>query len=335
MLFAVAPLLFFSLGSVSLPTLNGISLSDTTVGIVAKRTEPKVPLPDPLHASWGPEPPVAPFSSKPAPETGKECSITFPLIGPCAYEHSYNLDYGGYRHTGIDIRAPKFTPIVAPFSGILGFKKDTFWIYGDNGWITLGTHLNDDSLNGHDHRGDRDLMFAPYLKPYQRVYAGEFLGYVGMSGDATGPHLHFELYCPGSGRTEPRITDPFPSLAAAKRISEPISLFTADGTVPAHNQVRLYGSIRGWDASGKGLTLLLIAKQDSSGSFSSSTYPHWITLHLQSKDVKDLGGTATIESLPKTAVVSFLAEYSGHSDAYESRGMVPVTSLRTSLSPIR
>src|ERR1700722_151385 len=157
------------------------------------------------HPEWGPPPPVAPFSTHNLPHIPHVVGMYFPVIGATHFSDDYNAFRGNYRHTGIDIAAPKMTPIVAPFAGTIGIKRESFWIYGEDGWAILGTHLNDDNLGCHDRKGDRDVMFAPNLVPGQHVEAGQFIGYVGMSGNATGPHLHFELYAPGSGTPMSRI----------------------------------------------------------------------------------------------------------------------------------
>src|SRR5438046_1207676 len=89
--------------------------------------------------------------------------LVFPVLGPSQWIDGYNENRGKCRHTGIDIRAPKMTPIVAPFAGRIGIKRMSFWIYGDDGWAMLGTHLNDDDFGRHNHLGNRDIMFAPDL----------------------------------------------------------------------------------------------------------------------------------------------------------------------------
>ncbi len=167
-------------------------------------------------AAWGPTPPMVRLSMEPLPSQRVVKPLIFPIIGPCHWQDDYTFNRGGFRHGAIDIAAPKMSPIVAPFSGVMGMKTESFWIYGDDGWVMLGTHLNNDDPGTHNRRGCKDVMFAPNLVPGQHVYAGQFIGYVGMSGNATGPHLHFELFAPGRGPTAPRVRNPFLSLKDAQ-----------------------------------------------------------------------------------------------------------------------
>jgi murein DD-endopeptidase MepM/ murein hydrolase activator NlpD len=116
---------------------------------------------------------------------------------------SFLNDFGyvrpdGTAHAGVDLFAPKGTPVVAPVSGLVAWDPNpsggkAFQLYGDDGFRYYGAHLFEYEENGY-------------------VEAGTVIGYVGNSGDAvaTSPHLHFEMH-PGSGLT----MSPYRSLYAA------------------------------------------------------------------------------------------------------------------------
>jgi hypothetical protein len=232
-------------------------------------------------ASYGKfPPPVAPYSPNPLPSQNSTASIIFPLIGNCSYRNNYNEMRSNFRHTGIDIRAPKMTPIVAPFSGTFGNKIYSFWIYGANGLKCLGTHLNDDTPGTNDGKNQRDFMFAPNLKHGDTVVAGQLIGYVGNSGDATGPHLHFELY---DGRA---IRNPFQSLKTAQVLSEP--RLKLDGDKPEVKQERFEVCLRNWVASTRTFYGVLVAKQFDTGRVIGSTKPSFVTFILPKNIVEEI-----------------------------------------------
>jgi murein DD-endopeptidase MepM/ murein hydrolase activator NlpD len=86
-------------------------------------------------------------------------------------------------HDGVDLAAPKNTPIVATRSGVV-----TFTGYQDNGagyyvWVNHGDGFK--SIYMH--------MTRYIVKQGQYVEAGEIIGYVGSTGRSTGNHLHFGL----------------------------------------------------------------------------------------------------------------------------------------------
>lgn len=270
------------------------------------------------HPEWGPEPPVAPYGPENLPAEHVVIPLVFPVLGKPRWGNSYNENRGAFRHTGIDILAPKMTPIVAPFGGVLGMKKESFWIYNDNGWITLGTHLNDDNLGTHDHRGSRDLMFAPNLVPGQRVYAGQFIGYVGESGDATAPHLHFEIYAPGPGPTMGRVRNPYSSLKAAKILSAPVVIPPAEH--PAANEIRFDGCVRKVDLSRRLITLILVDKELPSGETFATARVRYLRVELPNALVNSCGGWGTFASLPPSTLVGvFLANTPKVDDAVARR----------------
>jgi murein DD-endopeptidase MepM/ murein hydrolase activator NlpD len=177
-------------------------------------------------------PPVAPYGLEKLPVEWVSVPMIFPLAGRWPWRDTYNQVRGEYRHTGQDIRAPKMTPILAPFAGRIGFKRESFWIYGDNGWRCLATHLNDDTPGTNDNQGGWDTMFAPNLEQGGRVEAGQLIGYVGDSGRATGPHLHFEIHGPNG------IRNPRASLKNAQVLTRPKAVQDSPEDVPAPGQER-------------------------------------------------------------------------------------------------
>ncbi|MEM8716390.1 MAG: M23 family metallopeptidase [Cyanobacteria bacterium P01_G01_bin.4] len=85
-------------------------------------------------------------------------------------------------HTGIDIAAPAGAPIYSSDAG-------TVEVANHGGAIGLQVMLNHDS-----HRTIYGHMSQLAVSPGQSVQRGHLIGYVGSTGDSTGPHLHFTVY---------------------------------------------------------------------------------------------------------------------------------------------
>lgn len=89
-------------------------------------------------------------------------------------------------HLGVDFAAPHGTPVRAVADGKIQFAK---W-YGQMGRtvkIDHGGNLKYDSMYGHLTRFGRGMRSGKYVR------RGDVIGYVGSTGLATGPHLHFSL----------------------------------------------------------------------------------------------------------------------------------------------
>lgn len=260
-----------------------------------------------LHPEWGPEPPVAPVSHSPLSMEVVRPSIVFPVIGDVRFRDDFNEDRGAFRHTGIDVKAKKMSPIVAPISGILGMKKESFWIYGD-GWAILGTHLNDDLPGRKDHRADKDWMFAPNIEPGLWVTQGQLIGYVGESGDATAPHLHFEIYAPGDRPTAERVRNPFPALKAAQVLKAPHPADLRPTTRPKPGQIRFDLCIRKFNAAARELTGILVSKTTPDGTTVVVVAPVYRKFKLTEAQLDAIGGIYAIKSRSTSRPIAVFTE---------------------------
>lgn len=87
-------------------------------------------------------------------------------------------------HRGVDYAAPSGTPIQAAGAGRVKFRG----VKGGFGNLVELAHAN-----GIVTRYGHMSRFAAGLKVGSRVEQGQLIGYVGKTGLATGPHLHFEF----------------------------------------------------------------------------------------------------------------------------------------------
>jgi murein DD-endopeptidase MepM/ murein hydrolase activator NlpD len=88
-------------------------------------------------------------------------------------------------HPGVDFAAQRGTPVRAVGDGVI-------LVAGWNGAYGKAIDLKHDStyMSRYAHLDS----FAPGVHPGVAVTKGQVIGYVGSTGRATGPHLHFELY---------------------------------------------------------------------------------------------------------------------------------------------
>ncbi len=89
---------------------------------------------------------------------------------------------GGHWHSGIDLAAARGTPVMATLQGIVTVIVSATG-YGLHVVVDHGDGLS--SLYGH-----LDTVLAA---SGDFVVAGQAIGTVGSTGNATGPHLHFEI----------------------------------------------------------------------------------------------------------------------------------------------
>ena len=88
-----------------------------------------------------------------------------------------------YEHQGIDLSAPKGTPVKSAHDGKVIYASNRLSFYGktviveySKYWSSLYAHL--DSIK---------------ISEGQKISKGQIIGTVGRTGRVTGVHLHFEL----------------------------------------------------------------------------------------------------------------------------------------------
>jgi murein DD-endopeptidase MepM/ murein hydrolase activator NlpD len=91
-------------------------------------------------------------------------------------------------HKGVDFGAGTGTPILAAGDGVV-LEARRWSGYGN--WLRIRHSGQWDTGYGHISR------YAPGIKPGVRVHQGQVVAYVGATGLATGPHLHYEVWLNG------------------------------------------------------------------------------------------------------------------------------------------
>lgn len=193
--------------------------------------------------------------------------MVFPVTGKVNWSDTFlaDRDGGNRRHHGQDLMAAKMTPLVACFDGVVYVGRssgvgghNTLRVIGDNGWSGVYYHVNNDTPGTDDGLGTDLYAFAPGLESGQRVFAGQFLGYVGDSGNAenTAPHLHFELW----DSVTRAVVNATPSLRAAQRLEEPGAKILQPEMPVRAGEVRMDGIIEEIDPTRKVIRASLLAR---------------------------------------------------------------------------
>ncbi|MCA0011142.1 M23 family metallopeptidase [Mesorhizobium sp. B292B1B] len=92
-------------------------------------------------------------------------------------------------HTGVDWAAPIGTPIIAAGNGVI---EKVGWAGG------YGKQIIIRHANGYETSYNHQSAFAKGIEPGVHVRQGQTIGYLGQTGLATGPHLHYELIVNGT-----------------------------------------------------------------------------------------------------------------------------------------
>lgn len=93
------------------------------------------------------------------------------------------------RHTGLDFAAPTGTPIRVLADGRVTFAD---WLGPRGNMVKVDHGSGYETWYGH--------MSAMRARPGQTVRQGDIIGFVGTTGNVTGPHVHLELRVNGTAR---------------------------------------------------------------------------------------------------------------------------------------
>ena len=186
-------------------------------------------------------------------------SLAFPVPGrdTRAIRSTFGADRDGGRrsHHGVDIFAPRGTPVVAVAPGRVRRVEETN-IGGKVVWVD--TRANHRVYYAHL---DRQIAY-----PGQEVDVGDTLGFIGNTGNArtTPPHLHFGVYQRGPVDPYPFVHQPSPTIAPLTantehlgtlvRTSAPTATLrespranaTPIAELPRHTVLRIDGASGGW-----------------------------------------------------------------------------------------
>jgi hypothetical protein len=173
----------------------------STLTVVAPPPPPAPPVPAP------PTPTIEPGVPSPA-QTVADGAV-FPVAGAHSFgdaENRYGAPRSGHVHEGQDVMTAEGTPDVAPLAGTI---SSTNYQAGGAGYYAV-----EHTLVGFD------LVFAHckagslVVSAGQAVTAGQQLCLAGQTGDATAPHLHFEMWVGGWYAPGGHAIDPLPYLQA-------------------------------------------------------------------------------------------------------------------------
>jgi murein DD-endopeptidase MepM/ murein hydrolase activator NlpD len=162
------------------------------------------PPPAPTAVAVRPSPTGTPTPA----ETVAEGAI-FPVQGTHNFggpENRFGAPRDGYLHQGQDVLAAEGTPVVAPFAGTI--VTTSYQAAGAGYYAVEHTSTGFDFMFAHCEANSLAVSSG------QAVSGGQQLCKVGQTGDATAPHLHFEMWVGGWQAKGGQPIDPLPYLQA-------------------------------------------------------------------------------------------------------------------------
>jgi murein DD-endopeptidase MepM/ murein hydrolase activator NlpD len=134
-------------------------------------------------------------------------SGVFPVRGPYTWGDPFGAIRGTARHRGQDLLTPEGTPIATPRAGVVSWRA--YQASGAGNYVVVHADDGRDFVFMHMQNGSITVTKGSVLA------AGQVFAKAGSTGDASGPHLHFEIWPDGwyaSDVSQP--IDPAPDLRA-------------------------------------------------------------------------------------------------------------------------
>jgi len=162
-------------------------------------------------------PAVAPVTASPEPgvptpaQTVADGAV-FPVRGPHNFggpENRFGAPRAGHIHQGQDVLTAEGTPDVVPVAGTITKTADQ--PEGAGYYVVEHTLIGFDFMFAHCEANS----FTVHAE--ESVAAGQQICRAGQTGDATAPHLHFEMWVGGWQAPGGHPIDPLPYLEAWER----------------------------------------------------------------------------------------------------------------------
>lgn len=157
-----------------------------------------VPSQEPEMMQWSPPPLPVPLARHPLDHYWMQRPLTSNYVNTGLLRYPYGsdgVDNDLKVHHGIDLSNPNGTEVHAVADGVVSWAGSGH----HSEWETVAAYGNTVSIE-HDfaYQGQRIYTLYAHLSailvgPGERVEAGEVIGLIGATGQATGPHVHFEV----------------------------------------------------------------------------------------------------------------------------------------------
>ncbi|HEX4805796.1 MAG TPA: M23 family metallopeptidase [Conexibacter sp.] len=191
----------------SAPTQTATSARTGGALVGQKPRARRKPKPKAVHRRTAKPRARTPAARPPAAPVVPTVAGVFPVLGPWTFGGAgarFGAGRTGHIHQGQDVVAASGQTIVAPVAG------SVMWEANQPGGA--GIYLVEHGADGRDyvfmHIKDRTLL----VRVGETLTPGEPIAQVGATGDASGPHLHFEIWVGGWQARGGAPTDPLPQL---------------------------------------------------------------------------------------------------------------------------